>query len=83
MSQCLQQDHIPVTEFGRDVAPGREQAHWPDGPVPAHAGRRPGRPDLRRVESAEVIGSALLYPNQASDRLLQQVEGCMAQGVKG
>jgi hypothetical protein len=36
-----------------------------------------------QVESAEVIGSALLYPNQASDALLQKVEDCMAKGVTG
>jgi hypothetical protein len=35
------------------------------------------------VESAEVIGSALLYPNQAPDGLLQKVESCVAKGVKG
>jgi hypothetical protein len=36
-----------------------------------------------QVESAEVIGAALLYPNQASDSLLQKVEGCVAKGVSG
>jgi hypothetical protein len=36
-----------------------------------------------QVESAEVIGSALLYPNQAPDGLLQKVESCVAKGVKG
>ena len=36
-----------------------------------------------QVESAEVIGSALLYPNRTSDALLQKVEDCMAKGVTG
>ena len=36
-----------------------------------------------QVEGAEVIGSALLYPNQASDSLLQKVEDCVAKGVSG
>ncbi len=36
-----------------------------------------------QVQGAEVIGSALLYPNQASDQLLTTVEGCVAQGVSG
>jgi hypothetical protein len=30
-----------------------------------------------------VIGSALLYPNQASDAELNQIETCLAQGVSG
>jgi hypothetical protein len=35
------------------------------------------------AQGAEVIGSALLYPNQGSDSELQTIEGCVAQGVKG
>jgi hypothetical protein len=30
-----------------------------------------------------VIGSALLYPHQASDSELKKIEDCLAQGVKG
>jgi hypothetical protein len=36
-----------------------------------------------KVKSAEVIGSALLYPNQASDQELKQIEDCLASGVVG
>jgi hypothetical protein len=36
-----------------------------------------------RVQSAEVIGSALLYPNQGSGSLLTTVENCTALGVQG
>jgi hypothetical protein len=36
-----------------------------------------------RAPGAEVIGSALLYPNQASDGDLTKIEKCLAQGVKG
>jgi hypothetical protein len=35
------------------------------------------------AQGAEVIGSALLYPNQAPDSLLSTVEGCVAKGVSG
>jgi hypothetical protein len=35
------------------------------------------------VEGAEVIGSALLYPNRASASELQTVEACTALGVNG
>jgi hypothetical protein len=34
-------------------------------------------------QGAEAIGSALLYPNQASDALLNVVEKCVAKGVTG
>jgi hypothetical protein len=36
-----------------------------------------------RAQGAEVIGSALLYPNQASAALLSNVESCVAKGVQG
>jgi hypothetical protein len=36
-----------------------------------------------KVQGAEVIGSALLYPKNAPEQLLQTVEQCMALGVKG
>ncbi len=35
-----------------------------------------------RSQGAEVIGSALLYPGQASDSQLQTIEDCVGQGVK-
>jgi len=35
-----------------------------------------------QVESAEVIGSALLYPNQGSTSELNSIEGCLDQGVQ-
>ena len=36
-----------------------------------------------QAQGAEVIGSALLYPNQAPDKLLSKVETCVAKGVPG
>ena len=36
-----------------------------------------------QVPGAEVIGSALLYPNQSSDGELTKVEDCLAVGVQG
>jgi len=36
-----------------------------------------------QVQGAEVIGSALLYPNQTSDGELKKVEDCLAVGVQG
>jgi hypothetical protein len=34
-------------------------------------------------QGAEVIGSALLYPDQASDSELKTIEACLAVGVSG
>jgi hypothetical protein len=34
-------------------------------------------------QGAEVIGSALLYPNQAPDRELNTIENCLDRGVRG
>jgi hypothetical protein len=34
-----------------------------------------------RAQGAELIGSALLYPNQAPDSELKVIEDCLAQGV--
>ena len=36
-----------------------------------------------REQGAEVIGGALLYPGDAPDGELTQIETCIAQGVKG
>jgi hypothetical protein len=37
----------------------------------------------RWAQGAEVIGSALVYPNQASDSELGKVEACVGTGVSG
>jgi hypothetical protein len=80
---CLAADRIPVTEFGGtwmqvEKKPYGPTVHFLPTPGAAQEAQISGE-----VESAEVIGSALLYPNQASEGLLQQVETCIAQGVKG
>jgi hypothetical protein len=36
-----------------------------------------------QIQGAEVIGSALLYPAQASDKELKELEDCLAEGVTG
>ena len=36
-----------------------------------------------QAQGAEVIGSALLYPNQTASKLLGKVESCTAKGVTG
>jgi hypothetical protein len=36
-----------------------------------------------QAQGAEVIGAALVYPNQAPDSVMQKVESCMDIGVNG
>jgi hypothetical protein len=80
---CLRAANVPVTQFGRvwlqiGTKPTGPTVQFTPTPGAAQEDQISGR-----VTSAEIIGSALLYPNQASDSLLQKVETCMAQGVKG
>jgi hypothetical protein len=80
---CLRAQNIPVTEFGRvwmqiGAKPSGPTVQFTPTPGAAQEEQISGR-----VESAEVIGAALLYPNQAPDGLLQKVEGCVAKGVNG
>jgi hypothetical protein len=35
------------------------------------------------AQGAEVIGAALLYPNQAPDSELSLIENCLSSGVQG
>jgi hypothetical protein len=35
------------------------------------------------AQAAEVIGSALVYPNQGSGPVLSVIEACLAHGVQG
>jgi ABC-type sugar transport system substrate-binding protein len=80
---CLQADHLPITEVGQTdlrigTAPGDPTVHFTPTPGDAQGLQIDGK-----AQSAEVIGSALLYPHQASDSELKQIEDCLAQGVKG
>ncbi len=80
---CLRSEHIPVVEFGRVWL---QIGTKPYGPTVQFTPTPGAAQELQidgQVESAEVIGSALLYPNRASDALLQKVEDCMAKGVTG
>ncbi len=79
---CLRQHKLPVTDVGRVWlqinAPGSPKVLFTPTPGAAQAvqidGQDPG---------AEVIGSALLYPEQAPDSELNTIEDCLDVGVKG
>jgi hypothetical protein len=87
---CLQQDHVAVRSeqvtVGGQSLPGFQVGTLPAGPT---VGFEPTPGDAQGIQihgqaqAAEVIGSALLYPNLASDSLLTKVENCVAQGVSG
>ncbi len=80
---CLQQHHLPVSE------PGPTQIQvGPKGIGPLIAFTpTPGNAQADQIEGkdpgAEIIGSALLFPNQGSESVLQTVETCTALGVTG
>jgi hypothetical protein len=87
---CLRQAHIAfhneeLTVAGKPL-PGFQVNAAPAGPTvifEATPGDAQGAQIQGEAQSAEVIGSALLYPNQASDSLLKVVENCVGLGVKG
>ena len=80
---CLRDHKIPVQNVGQT---GLQIGTPPSGPTVQFT-PTPGAAQADQIQGrapgAEVIGSALLYPNQAPDQLLSQVETCLAQGVKG
>jgi hypothetical protein len=87
---CLQQAHIPVRREQVTIAgqplPGFQVGTLPTGPTVAFEptpGDAQGIQIHGQSQAAEVIGSALVYPNQASDHLAQTVENCVALGVQG
>ena len=83
---CLHQEHIPVRRVNIGGLPGMQIGVRPTGPTVQFQftpGAAQAAQIAGRAQGAEVIGSALLYPNQASSKLLSKVETCVAKGVQG
>lgn len=80
---CLHQDHIPVVDVGTTAMQIGVKPYGPTVYFLPTPGIAQGRAIEGQAQNAEVIGSALLYPNQASDRLLTKVETCVQLGVTG
>jgi hypothetical protein len=84
--RCLLAHHLPVTEPTGTRFPEIQVGKPGIGPLIEFLAT-PGAAQYAQisgaVESAEVIGSALLFPNQASAKLLTIVENCTALGVPG
>jgi hypothetical protein len=80
---CLRQAHLAV----QVASPIRLQIDaLPAGPTVVFT-QTPGAAQHEQIDgdaqSAEVIGSALLYPNQGSAAELASIEACLSQGVQG
>jgi hypothetical protein len=81
--ECLRDAHLSV----QIVSPTRLQVGTaPAGPTivfAATAGSAHAYQIDGSAQAAEVIGSALVYPNQASDGEMATIGACLAQGVQG
>lgn len=91
--RCLAEDHIPYTEgtVTNASTPSTgdlsiQIGHAPSGPL-AEFTASPGAAQNVQIEGkaqgAMVIGSALLFPHQASDALMAKVQKCLDLGVAG
>ncbi len=85
---CLRSEGWKITKF--DLGPGKLRSLQldakPDGPTVVFEptpGIAEGDQMKGEVEGAEVLGSALIYPNRTSDRNMIRVESCLAIKVKG
>jgi hypothetical protein len=87
---CLEQAHIPFRNEQLAVA-GKLQPSFQVGTAPAGPtvifeptpGDAQGVQIQGEAQGAEIIGSALVYPNAAPDGLMSVVESCVAKGVSG
>jgi hypothetical protein len=80
---CLKNDRLPVQEVGPS---GLQIGAPPAGPrvlFTPTPGAAQADQIRARAQGAEIIGSALLYPNQGSDQELAQIETCLTRGVSG
>jgi hypothetical protein len=79
---CLRQDHLPV----QVLSPTKLQVGAPSGATIVFTAT-PGAAQADQIDGsaqgAEVIGSALVYPNQGSGPELSGIEACLAHGVQG
>lgn len=85
---CLRSEGWKITKF--DLGPGKLRSLQldakPDGPTVVFEptpGIAEGDQMKGQEESAEVIGSAVIYPHRATDSLMKKVESCLTINVKG
>lgn len=78
---CLLSHHLAARRVGLD---GIQIGVLPDGPTVQFVPSNSVAEALKvtgAVQGAEMIGNALVYPHQASDSELTQVEDCVAKGM--
>jgi hypothetical protein len=84
---CLVQARLPARVFtATGGRPAIQVGTAPKGPTIVFEPTPGAAQELQidgQVQGAEVIGSALLYPNLASDSTLTKVERCVALDVSG
>jgi hypothetical protein len=84
--RCLKADHIGYHLFMTGKEPSIQVGTKPTGPTIVFAAT-PGAAQNVQItgqsQGAAVIGAALVYPNSASDALMDKVDICMARGVSG
>jgi hypothetical protein len=86
---CLKSDKLPFRKYYADGVqhlPAIQVGSPPQGPTIIFyptAGVAQGLQIMGQETGAEVIGSLLVYPNQAGHKVLTEVENCAAIGVKG
>jgi hypothetical protein len=84
--KCLARKHIAYTLLTIDRYPSIQVGSRPTGPTIeflATPGAAQDEAIKGLAQAAEVIGSALVYPNQAPNPLMATVEKCMTIGVTG
>jgi hypothetical protein len=80
---CLIAAHLPAREVGQAGIQIGPLPHGPTVQFLPTQGAAQERQISGSAEGAEVIGTALLYPHQASDAELSQIENCLGQGISG
>jgi hypothetical protein len=83
---CLKGAGLPVTQVTFNGDPGLQIGTPPGGPSVTFLAT-PGAAQYAQIsgsaQGAEVIGAALLYPNQGPDSELSLIENCLSSGVQG
>ena len=82
---CLRKDHFQVQPLSRyriqiGQAPAGAIVRFQPTPGAAQAQQIAA---VATAQGAEVIGSAQLYPNGATDNQLKKIELCLSEGVSG
>jgi hypothetical protein len=81
--QCLTDKHIPVRQVSLNELWLGPQPASPRVVFDATEGAAQGVQIHGQDPGAEVIGAALLFPDEAPGKELSVIENCLSKGVKG